>query len=278
MIGKKFRDLKNLGYFHLKNLALDLGVLEGHSDYCKFIILGEGRSGSTFLRGLLNSHSQIIAFGELFRFYDSIGWDLPPYDQYLQSRSLISFMQSNPVRFLEEKVFRKFPKQVSAVGFKIFYYHAQEDSRKMVWPFLRDQKDLRIIHIKRNNTLRVVLSLKKAFMTNKWANTTGVAEEDPTIALDYEECLWRFTWAQEAKKRYDTFFEGHPKIDVLYEDLANHYQSEMKRVQEFLGVHYEDVRPSTYKQSRQVLSKAISNYFELKEKFKSTPWEEFFED
>ena len=52
----------------------------------------------------------------------------------------------------------------------------------------------------------------------------------------------------------------------------------MKRVQDFLGVQYETVKPSTYKQSHQSLSDSISNYWGLKERFTGTPWEEFFED
>ena len=265
-------------HFHLKNLALDWGVINGHSNYSRFIILGEARSGSNFLRGLLNSHSKVIVFGELFRSQDSIGWEFPEYERYLQPRSLISLAQTDPVRFLEKKVFRKFPRQISAVGFKIFYYHAQDESRKTVWTFLKNQEDIRIIHLKRNNTLRVLLSLKKAFITNRWNDTSGTEEDNLAIPVDYEECLKHFAWAQEVKAQYDDFFKGHHKIDVFYENIANNFEGKMKHIQEFLGVKYEVVRPSTYKQSRQPLSKSISNYFELKEKFKDTPWKEFFED
>lgn len=278
IINRKHKNLGSLCYFHLKNLALDLGILDGHSDYCRFIILGRARSGSNYLRGLLNTHSQIITFGELFRSYDSIGWEFPGYDQYLQSQRLKSLMQIDPCRFLEEKVFRKFPKRILAVGFKIFYYHAQDDFRKAVWPFLKDQKNLKIIHLTRNNTLRIILSLKKAFLTNRWTNITGDEEKKLAISLDYEECLKEFTWSQEIKKQYDDYFEGHHKIDVFYENLSNHCESEMKRIQEFLGVQYESVKPSTFKQANQPLSESISNYSELKEKFRGTSWEEFFED
>lgn len=271
-------NLKDLIYFHVRNLAFDLRIRDGHSDYCKFIILTRGRSGSNFLRGLLNFHNQIVTFGELFRSYDSIGWDFPDYDQYLQSQSLKTLMQNNPDIFLKEKVFKKFPKQILAVGFKIFYYHAQNDSRKTVWTFLRNQKDLKIIHLKRNNTLKVLLSLKRAFKTNKWTDITGSGEEDLAVSLSYEECLHEFTWAQEIKKEYDIYFKDNHKIDVFYENLSRHHESEVRRIQEFLGVTSEIVKPSTYKQSKQPLSKVISNYFELKKKFKDTPWEEFFED
>lgn len=271
-------------FLHWQNLrdnrrpfSHDITKINEHSDYVRFIIVGHARTGSNFLRGLLNSHSRIIALGEIFRNFpgNSIGWDTPGYPH---SRSVLSLFQTDPIKFLEEKVFRNFPKHISAVGFKIFYYHAQNKNWKPVWTYLRNRKDLRIIHIKRKNFLKTHFSLRKAFKTNKWGNTSGAEGENVSISLNYEECLKSFTEIQEWEKKYDIFFENSCKIDVLYENLSNDYKNEMKRIQEFLGVDYEVVRPSTYKQSNQPLSKAISNYFELKEKFKGTPWEEFFED
>jgi len=191
---------------------------------------------------------------------------------------MLWLFQTDPVRFLETKVFKRFPAHISAVGFKIFYYHAHNDGLEPVWTYLRNQKHLRIIHIKRENILKTHLSRKRAVITDVWFNVSGEPEDNAPISLDYEECLEDFVKTREWENKYDTFFQSHDKLDVLYEHLSRDYQSEMKRVQDFLGVDYEFVKPSTYKQSRQPLSRAISNYFELKERFTGTPWEEFFED
>lgn len=264
--------------FRLSSLPHELTLCCGHKDYRRFIILTTARSGSNFLRGLLNSHSQVMAFGELFREMDSIGWDMPAYDQFMQSRHLRRQARNDPVGFLEKAVFKSFPKRIKAVGFKLFYYHAQEESRSHVWKFLRDQKDLLILHLKRNNTLKVMLSLKKAFKTNSWTNTLGTEEEKTHISLDYEECLESFEWAQNVKKRYDEYFREHPKIDVVYEELVRDMPGELTRIQQFLGIDRQTCTPATSKQANQPLSEAISNYFELKAKFRGSQWEQFFED
>ncbi len=65
---------------------------------------------------------------------------------------------------------------------------------------------------------------------------------------------------------------------MVYEDLSQDYESEMKRVQEFLELDHEALKPNTLKQSSLSLSESISNYFELKEKFENIHWESFFED
>jgi LPS sulfotransferase NodH len=274
---KRVRDLRNASRVVLEKLAIDIGLVGGHSDYTRFIILSRGRSGSNFLRGLLNSHSQILTFGELFRVQNSIGWEYPGYNLNLQPQNVLRLAQSDPIRFLEEKVFRKYPSHISAVGFKIFYYHAR-DSQQPLWSFLRDQKNLKIIHLKRNNTLRVLLSLKRAFQTNIWTNNEITEVERLKYSLDYEECLGEFIWSETVKKEFDTFFRDSDKIDIFYEDLASGYEIELKRILAFLHVSFENLKPTTYKQSSQPLSEEISNYFELKERFKDSPWHEFFED
>jgi LPS sulfotransferase NodH len=261
--------------FRLQHLAFELG-LSGHLDYGRFIILGRGRTGSNFLRGLLNSHSRIIAFGELFRSPDAIGWERPGYDRFQHSPPLVALMRNEPVRFLQKKVFRRFPRRIGAVGFKLFYYHAQ-DSAGSVWTYLQQQKDVKVIHLKRKNTLRMILSEKKAFKTNHWTNTTGAAEAKFSVAIDYDECARRFVLEQAVAQQYDDFFRNHPKLELVYEDLASDYRNHVKPILDFLELDYQALRPSTYKQSNQPLPEAIENYAELEQRFRGTPWAGFFE-
>jgi LPS sulfotransferase NodH len=267
-------------YLDLKNLALDKGFIRGNQDYVRFIILGRSRTGSAFLRALLNSHSQITTFGEIFRDPEAIGWGLPGYSQ---SRKALSFAQTQPIDFLETRIFRKYPKLTSAVGFKIFYYHAHSKSWKDVWAYLKSQQDIRIIHMKRANILETHLSRKRAGLTNIWEadqsqKRLNIDDYNQPISLNYEECLEDFIRTRKWESEYDAFFQNHLKIEIEYEDLAQNTTGEMKKILDFLGTRYEELKPATTKQSRLTLSQAISNYNELKEKFKETPWFEFFDD
>lgn len=275
MIRRKILILRDISYVHLKNLALDTGVLDGHSAYTRYIILGRGRSGTNFLRTSLNSHSQIVAFGELFMGQNNINWGVRGYRK---SKSMLTLIQNDPIKFLEKKVFRKYPKQTSAVGFKIFYDHAQDEDWKLIWTHLKKQKDLKVIHLRRKNILKIVLSTERVRQGSKAINMTGAQESKSPVVLDYDECLRAFKNIPNQKKEYDLLFKDHHKIDVVYEKLTKNYEEQMKRIQEFLGVDYEIVKPATYKQTRLPLSQAIANYSELKEKFTGTPWEEFFEE
>jgi LPS sulfotransferase NodH len=274
--------IKNNLSFQANLLAIEFDWLDSHRDYSKFIVLGNGRSGSNFLLGLLNSHSQVITYGELFQATDRIDWGLYPYNRYLQSKRLISLMNEHPEKFLREIVFRKYLASISAVGFKLFYSHAKGDSRETVWQFLQERQDIKIIHLKRENFLKSWLSFKKALITNKWVvlsqQESGHKSDNVKVFLDYEGCLNYFNCMQNSMLEYDLFFEQHQKIDVIYEELCTDYPSVMRQIQEFLEIDQETLEPATVKQSSLSLSESITNYFELKEQFQNTIWSIFFED
>jgi len=265
---------------YIRRAALVAGLLPGHTDYTRFIILGRSRSGSNFLRSLLNAHSQVTVFGEIFqsaRGQDvrSIAWALPGYSQ---SARVLALFRSDPARFLETQVFHRFPPSTRAVGFKIFYYHAHEPAWEPAWTYLRAHREIHVIHIRRRNILETHLSRKRAILSDQWVKTSRHDPDAPLppILLDYEECLADFVQTRAWETEYDRLFADHPKIEVVYEDLAADYRAEIARVQAFLEVDPEPVAPQTFKQSRQLLSQSIANYAELKARFQGTPWAEFF--
>lgn len=275
-LGRRWRyHLNYLENYYLRKIAIDIGALNGRSDYVKFIILGAGRTGSTFLKGLLNSHSRIVCFSEIFQKKSQINWGLPGF---LKSGGKLALHRDNPVGFLNDHIFCRQPSNIAAVGFKMFYYHAPNSWGEPIWSFLKEREDIRIIHIKRKNILKTHLSLKRAEMTDVWVKKTKKdAEEAPfTITLDYGECLDSFINIREFEKNYDAFFRSHPKIEVFYEDLAKRREPVMRRVQDFLCIRREPTKPDTVKQSTRPISRIVSNYPALKERFKGTEWESFF--
>lgn len=259
----------------VRNVALDAGLLPGHTGYTRFVIISRGRSGTSLLRSLLNDHAQVVTFGEIFRKFGAIGWDRRDYQT---TEAQLAMIETAPVAFLETYLFRKFPKRVTAVGFKLFYYHARNPEWEPVWQYLQDRPEIKIIHLKRQNILATHLSLRRAFLTNKWSNGSGRQEEAPRLTLTYAECREAFEKTREWEVLIDTTFTGPRKLDMRYEALSRDREAEMKRVQAFLGLDYQPMQPHLHKQNRQTLAESIVNYEELKDKFSGTPWEQFFVD
>ena len=262
------RNVKKLGHYYSKF------VINGHSDYTRYIILGRSRTGSNFLRGLMNTHPQIISFGEIFMNFDK-GWGLPAYPR-TQKWDLL--LKNDPVRFLEEKIFIKAPGNVRAVGFKIFYYHAKNPEWQSVWSYLLAQKNIKVIHLKRRNILKTHLSLQRAERSRQWVDKRETNDKHEPITLHYDDCAKAFAETRDMEQEYGAMFSDHDCMDVYYEDLAKNTSVEMARVQAFLGVDQEKLEPLTYKQTKAPIAQLIANYSELKQQFSDSPWQEFFQE
>lgn len=266
------RVLSREGSMPIRKRVLDTGLF-GHSQYASFVVVGRSRVGSNLLRSLLNAHPQIVAFGEVFRDVNELDWD---HTGYFQSSSVRDLLQREPVRFLEARLFGRYPRNVRAVGFKLFYYHARDGAQAGVWPWILEHRDIRVIHLKRGNLLETHVSRKRAALTGQWVNTSGRQDEAVALTLDYDEVLADFRQTRAWEVECDQAFAGHPLLQVTYEQLASDYQAEARRLEAFLGVEPHAVQPSTFRQSTQSLSDTVSNYHELKARFAGTPWTGFF--
>lgn len=253
----------------LRHRAQDAGLLPTTTDYTRFITIGSPRTGSTLLMRSLNNHSRVIGFGEIVKDIDRYPGH---YHEFGHSEALF---QRDPAHFLQTKVFRKYPPSVGAVGFKIFYHHAPRDTEwgRAVWACLLDLPDLRVLHLKRRNLLKTFLSRKQAGMTGEYIKYSDAGR---AVTLDPDEALAFFEETRAAEQAYDAMFGGHPRFEIIYEDLTGAYGTTMRGIQSFLGVDYEDVDPGTEKRPGRTLSSQIENYAELKEGFRGSPWEPFF--
>jgi LPS sulfotransferase NodH len=147
-----------------------------------------------------------------------------------------------------------------------------------VWPYLRERTDIKIIHLKRRNLLQTHLSRKRAALTDKWVNTSGRADSQAPVTLDYEECLKDFVQTKAWEEESERYFPHHSMLQVHYEGLASDYAAEARTIQDFLEVQPETVKPTTFQQTRQPLRSMIANYDDLKRQFRGTVWQEFFTD
>lgn len=258
-------------YHALRHRALDAGLLPGHTGYVRFICIGYARTGSTLLMRSLNNHSHIVGFGEIVKNIDRYPHH---YHEFENSEALF---ERDPVRFLETRVFRKYPLPVEAVGFKVFYHHAPRETAwgQAVWEYLLRQPDLRVLHLKRRNLLKTLLSERQAGETEEWIKyTNGHEPATVTIAPAEAEAFFRRMTGWEAE--YETLFAGHPRCQIVYEELTRDLSGELRRIQTFLGVPHEEVSPGTEKRPRRSLASQIENYDELAAHFHGTPWAVYF--
>lgn len=148
-------------------------------EYTRFIILSDARTGSNLLQQALNSHPSIICFREIFNLdpeyidYDVEGWDpRSPGDLDLRQRDLRGFLQ--------RRVFGEHDERVRAVGFKFHYDHFWFSDDLL--PALTGDHALKVIHLRRLNQFRMLVSLKMVEQTGEWMRHDEAQLKRQTLA------------------------------------------------------------------------------------------------
>jgi LPS sulfotransferase NodH len=221
-------------------------------------VLTRSRSGSNLLLSYLNSHPNVLIEGEIFG--------------RLRGR--------NPLRKLKI-AFGNQPRWVRAKGFKIFHYHPLDCTSDSLWNELEATKALRVIHLRRDNVLRTLLSRKVAEVDKVWLASArdaipSVPREKVVFTVPELESGFVQTkaWESAAAKR----FQRHSALHVTYEDLVEEPVAVIRRILAFLDLDYHEPRTELRKLNPGHLPDLIENYQELRQAFVGTPWLRFSED
>jgi len=267
----------------------------------RFIVLGTARSGTNLLLTLLNAHKSVKMYGELFNL-DTL------------TRDKLDKAVSNPVEYLQEYLYPTDPHGNTAIGFKIFYDHMTFDYFQKIipedvtsealhkrfsdingyigehysqqyldtkfrsaWDFLISNKRLKVIHLKRENKLKTLVSLKIAYITNKWMHWKPEELEKATCRLEYEECVSYFTKMSNYEQSHDCLFGDHEKLVITYEELVKQQDQTINQCWDFLQLPHSPVNTILKKQNSDRLEDTLINYEELKNTFEGSPWRIYFD-
>ena len=271
------------------------GPAAAPSDYVRFLILAEARSGSTMLKDALQSSPRIRCFSEIFNVrYDGImyggveGYDNnSAEDRALRDRDFRAF--------LRERIYGQHPAEVVAVGFK-HLVTARGGSVDDLLRHLAQDTKIRVLHLRRRNILKRAVSRKLAEATGIWAklpkpsltpalvlraarHPRRVAARlrrfiqllqpsrkigRPRVSVSAEELYYAIIWAKQNAAHVDDLFRDHPKLSLFYEDLEEDRQEVFRQAQEFLGVEPGPLTVSLVKQNPEPLPELLENYDELR--------------
>ena len=202
-----------------------------HHNQVRFFILAAGRTGSTRLRLLLDSHPQALCHGEVFG--ENLSTLAEPGSE--AHRQLLEERTVNPADFATVRVF--VAEGNAAVGFKILYHQLTE-----AWPGLMEalaaDTDIRVLHLVRRNGVKRFLSeyfvgtvtRKNLFLENEEIPALPQVKIPPAILLANLESL-----ENEAEKLRGVF-RGHPLHELAYEDSLEDNGPAMRGVLDFLGL------------------------------------------
>lgn len=143
----------------------------------KFVIVSHSRSGSNLLVRSLNAHPDVCCAGEILKreFHDSVsefGRRMHASDTVVDE--LLSQHECDAVAFMDGFFRLAAAQGAGAAGFKLFYYHAREPARKVVWERLYESEDIDFLHLYRGNLLDSFLSRALAIKSGSWTSKGDV--------------------------------------------------------------------------------------------------------
>ena len=230
------------------------------------------------LISLLNGHPDIYAYGELFGVRNIRGLRGRYRDQALASSDFVPRLKErrdrDPVAFLYEVAFDS--QGLSTVGFKLKHEQLVDPKLAVVRKAVRDDREIRVILLRRRNLLRRFVSHEIASRTRTTTVPTWSETPKPMqLKLTPQACIENFRRYEQWEDEVSSYWSHHPTIQVCYEELVDG-NGEVLRIQEFLGVEPLDLRPRTRKILSTDLRSLISNYDELREALQSTEYSRFF--
>ena len=262
---------------YLWHYAYEKEILKGTRDYQRFIILSRKRSGTNFLRYMLDGHPAIETFGELFMSNSFIPWQKHGFEFYKHSSNYLKRYREDPISFLHSAVFKNYPDSIKAVGFKIFPTHALDPEIKPIWRHLQEDKQLKIIYLIRVNYLASLVSKKQALQTQQWISHKGPTKAQP-VHFNPKMLEEKLQEQENIEKYYRHYFRNSDVLEFTYEELVADRVHWEKKILNFLDVPYHTLTPQTSKQSKSSLRERIENYGELSDYFAGTKWERFFHE
>lgn len=246
-----------------------------------FLIIFEGRTGSSYLTSLLNSHPDALCYPEIMKGLDA----------YTQSQALRRIARGKDLRKLNKyagtdlyhqegfaEKWRQRP--FDAVGTKTKLLDTLDQEA-----FLADAHalDYRMIYLHRRNVLKSVVSIINSQLlhaTHRVWNATEAEQVAVPIRIELADLDQRIEKRQRAQARHRAAYDAYPgqKILMCYEDLLGDRPAFLARLFAFLDLPDAVLESRFQKNTADDLRTAISNYDEVAAHFAGTEMAAFLDE
>jgi hypothetical protein len=232
---------------------------------------------------LLRSHPDIVSHDEVFSSQGTLGGMAGTY--LIKRRSEPDFADRmaaekdrDPIKFLYKIVLDLQGKK--AVCFKLKHDELVLPEYKVLRNEIVNDRDFRIIHLRRENLLRRYLS---HYIANRLTQVTlavrgQTVPEIRQVVLDPQECERDFEKVLAREKEFAELLARHPSFSISYEEMIVPGSEKLQALLDFMGVQRRGLTTTTQKLGSDDLRKVIANFDELRTYFANSPFSKFFED
>ena len=225
----------------------------------RFVIYAQGRTGSTLLVDLINSHPDTFTYGEIFH------------------KNVIRNVR-NPVRFATGLMVLN---KKSTCGFKVKIYQLVNDQNKDPAKTLKEfaENGWKIIYLHRDNFFLHAISDLRSEKLKIWHQLKdNESTSNKKVNISYEEIIEALEFRERNRIKEEKSLQGIEHYSVSYEDdLGNADKQKVfaKSILEFLGLNETPLDTKLQKVVKGSLSEVIENYDELEEQLLATRFADF---
>jgi LPS sulfotransferase NodH len=233
----------------------------GRQDRVRAVILTTQRTGSTFLVECLRSHPEIECAGEIL-----IGVPEAPRGPRYRGRFQALYKLWNIAKTGAWLPGNRLERFYSGGNARVRVFKAMYN--QLAYPFtlryLRSHDEIRIIHLMRENLLKVHVS-RLLMPERKQLQATSPVER-VWIRVDPAQAIAAMRQAQRRHEHFASLFEGHARLSISYEKLIDgaYLQADTaRRICDFLGVAQHPMKSQLVKINPESLRDMVTNYEEL---------------
>lgn len=227
----------------------------------RFVILIQGRSGSSYLVQALNNHTAILCAGEKLKDLKTEGAE----KQLQWARKFLS-----PGLFSRHR----------AVGFKT---KLSDVLNPAAFGELLQEKQALVISLDRRNRIKMAVSSYRGKLlhekTGRW-QLYAAEDRPPPVRIGLEEFQPLLERIERNGQRMESFLQelDLPLLELYYEDLFLDQPATFAKIFAFLGVEEQPVSSNIIKNTSDDLREAILNFDEVKAHYLGTPYEAMFDE
>ena len=229
-----------------------------------FIILTNPRSGSSWLTSLLRSRDDFIVMDELFHAPETNTAKIGSRHAYDRWNMFLKEQNKKKIPFLTLfKYLNEAFEKGEHAGFKLMFLHILKAPSMVLYIIL---KQVRIVHLYRENTLDNVISMKARMIRQCAHSDNNVQQIKMTLPpLDVLKELKKQIWIERATWLFCKFMPV-PVFTLSYEQLVSKPKI-LNDLQKFLSPSTEikTLTSTNKKLNTDSKSQMIENYAEIKE-------------
>jgi len=240
----------------------------------KFVLLGARHAGGEALRNLLIKHPHIRCAGEIFGANRPLDFGDVISKNGLTEYLVTKYRNLHSLDFLHDTAFRPLNCSNKVAGFEILYGPDDGDDNLVmfpsIWSYIKNNVNIKILHVKRRNRFARLVD-RSLYILERWINSYSTKCR---MVLTKEACIRDFLYHENREAEIDKELKNHAVFNFCFEDLPEVLPSLLT----FIGVDNCFSNTELPKLPSTSFSELlVSNFNELKEEFKFSKYQNFFE-